>query len=338
MFTLDLLGAVVALCYLTARSSVTILYLCTIAQSTLSGLYQPSRSSIMPLLVAPAYLEKANEIATIAWSLAAAGGASVGGFVVGHCGTSACFTADSLIYLLSACILACKVNGDFCVGSKENKPQGQLMQEVSAFLSSSDAAPYLLIKVCGALLFGASDVISVTFSQVEGVLDSQRLGWMFTAVGMGCFLGPLIMPAGRCYLGACVVAYLVLGLGYGLIAWSREFWLKCVWTALRAAGTAVLWVDSTILIQVSTPSTMLGRISSIDFAFATLGEAASALVAGLLLDRGVTVDQLAFVLGGMGFFFAAVWAVIWHCRRQRRTNKEETMSVELKPLQESSFL
>jgi MFS family permease len=335
MLVLDLLGSVVALGYLNARSSTAILYLCAILQSSISGLYEPSRSASLPLLVGPEYLEKANEVACIAWSLSAAAGSSLGGFVMGHYGASACFLTDSILYLLSACILAVKVRGDFSVAGKEEKRQGRLVGEVIDFLWSSDSSPFLLIKGCGALLFGASDVINVTFSQVEGVMDSQRLGWMFSAVGVGCLLGPLVMPEGRSYLTACIVSYFVLGLGYGLIGWSDEFWLKCLWTVLRSAGTAVLWVDSSILLQTTTPSTLLGRISAIDFALATLGEAASALIAGLLQDLGMSANQVAFVLSGMGFSLAALWAGLLYCRRRLRLNKDEIAPVELESLPES---
>ncbi|NJL10544.1 MAG: glycosyltransferase family 8 protein, partial [Calothrix sp. SM1_7_51] len=79
-----------------------------------------------------------------------------------------------------------------------------LLQEVRFFLRTHDSAPYLLIKGCGALLFGASDVINVTIAQnpETGILDPQRLGYMFSAIGIGCLIGPIIMPPGRCYLSA----------------------------------------------------------------------------------------------------------------------------------------
>lgn len=335
MVVLDVLGAIVALGYLRAHSSMTLLYICAIAQATLSGLYHPSKSAILPLLVAPEYLEKANEISSIVWSLSAAVGSSIGGFVVNNFGTAACFGTDSLMYLLSAGILAIKVQGDYCVGKENARVSGEtLLEEVKTFLRNNTAAPFLLVKLLGALTFGASDVINVSFSQVSGSLDSQRLGWMFASVGAGCLLGPLMMPAGRSYVHTFIGAYIVLGLGYSLIGLSVAFWPKCVWTVLRAAGAAVLWVDSTILIQNATPSTVLGRISSIDFALATLGESTSAVIAGLLQDNGLSANSVALVLGGMGFMFACAWIVAISFRRPSLSIKEDPTSLELEPLQD----
>jgi hypothetical protein len=338
MLVLDVVGAVVALCYLKAQTSVIGIYICATLQSTLSGLYQPSRSALLPLLVHRDYLEKANEISTILWSLSAAVGSSLGGFVVDRFDTSVCFATDSLLYIVSAAILAMKVQGDFCVTNtnKVAKSDGWLWREVGSYVVTNQAAPFLLIKVSGALLFGASDVIAVTFSQVDGVLDAQRVGWMFTSVGAGCLLGPLLVPEGRSYAKSCVASFFALGVGYGFIGLSNAFWAKCAWTILRAAGASILWVDSSILLQKATPSSLLGRIASIDFALATLGESASAVMAGLLQDNGLTANGVAYLLSGLGFTLAAIWSTVLICCKRLRSNGNIHASVELEPLKETT--
>jgi MFS family permease len=211
-----------------------------------------------------------------------------------------------------------------------------LLQEVRFFLRTHDSAPYLLIKGCGALLFGASDVINVTIAQnpETGILDPQRLGYMFSAIGIGCLIGPIIMPPGRCYLSACIGSYFMIALGYGCMAWFHSFWWKCFWTLLRASGTAVLWVDSSILLQTTTPATMLGRISSIDFAIALLCEAASAMFAGVAQDYGMSAQQIAFVLSGLGVFWGVIWslATIYHRQYKREANQRDLSTVEMEPL------
>jgi MFS family permease len=413
MFRLDICGGCVAIVYyimaiqtlhyesdddqsltLVSTTSVVILFLCTIAQSTISGLYQPSRSSIVPMLVGEDQkdnIEKANEIATIIWSLAAAVGSSFGGFIVEHFGVATCFATDTIMYFTSAIILAIFVTGNYNVlktspaitnpslnvisitndesivvetkteikstATTESKNRTSsphnlekhsksvtkthsglrgLLQEVRSFIRTHDSAPYLLIKGCGALLFGASDVINVTFAQnpETGVLDPQRLGYMFSAIGIGCLIGPIIMPPRRCYLSACIGSYFVLALGYGCMAWSKSFWWKCFWTLIRSSGTAVLWVDSSILLQTTTPVTLLGRISSIDFAIALLCEAASAMFAGVGQDYGMSAQQISFVLSGLGVFWGVIWtlATVYHRRRIHKPSKRDLSLVEMEAL------
>jgi MFS family permease len=380
-----------------SATSVVVLLLCTVAQSTISGLYQPSRTAIVPMLVTEDgdKIEKANEMSSIIWSLSASVGSSLGGFVVNHYGVAVCFATDAIMYLMSAVILAVFVTGNYnvtecvqipatsttalksasktsatishnkrCIAQKnietesknldtgkqlkqehtKSRREGSIktvgvltsLREARTFVTTHDSASYLLLKGCGALLFGASDVINVTFSQDEatGDIDAQRLGYLFSAVGIGCLLGPIVMPATRCYMTSCIASYFVIGMGYGCVALSKSFWWKCFWTILRASGTAVLWVDSSILIQTTTPSTMLGRISSIDLALALLAEALSAMFAGTGQDFGMSAQNISLVLSGCGLFWGAIWtiATIWYRRRRDKCLDSSQSSVELEPL------
>ena len=360
------------------NDSIAVLYVCTVLQESLSGLYEPSRSAIVPQLVSSLeYIDKANAGLSVMWSLTAAVGASLGGFLTARFGPVVCFVTDAVLYLVSAAILAWGVQGDFRVvyasdgedpehgtgesnllvveqinntsnahngtspgneatttttsttslkvgnsisGKKNGVSSRVMLRQLAHYLGTSSTGAYLLIKACGALLFGASDVVYTTFAEnhetngvdTDTALDSERLGWMFAAVGMGCLLGPLMLPDDRSHLNYCIGSYAVLGVGYSMIGASPQYWQKCAWTVLRASGAAVLWIESSILIQTATPLSLLGRVSAIDLALALTGESVSALMAGLLEDGGWTADQVAFLLSGGGFLLACMWAVWSH--------------------------
>jgi MFS family permease len=372
MLLLDLCGGGVAICFfLMAKTAdphhphattIAALYICTIAQSAISGLYQPSRTAIVPLMVGSQYIEKANELSTIIWSLSAAVGSSAGGFLVQHAGVAYCFLFDMMLYYVSALLLAYGVRGrSYSVyepsatasrsetrsgpapsASKEGrgavKGLRRLLQEVRVFVRTHESAPYLLLKGCGALLFGASDVINVTFSQdpATGILDPQRLGYLFSAIGLGCLLGPLLMPPQRSYLWTSIGTFYSIGVGYALMVLSRNAsfaWL-CLWSGLRAAGSAILWVDSSILLQTTTPATLLGRVTAIDYALALLAEASSALLAGLAQDRGHSAMDISRRLSGLGLIWGLLWTVwVLYGRRYRRSAEKHSSVVEMEPLQ-----
>jgi Major Facilitator Superfamily len=373
MFLLDICGGGVAICfYLMAQTAdphhphvttIAILYICTIAQSAISGLYQPSRTAIVPLMVGAQYIEKANELSTIIWSLSAAVGSSAGGFLVQHAGVAYCFLFDMMLYFVSAVLLAYGVRGrSYSVYEPMNtaRPEARhghvspskegrggdalkglrrLLQEVRVFVRTHDSAPYLLLKGCGALLFGASDVINVTFSQdpATGILDPQRLGYLFSAIGLGCLLGPLLMPPQRSYLLTSIGTFYSIGIGYLLMVLSRNAsfaWL-CLWSGMRAAGSAILWVDSSILLQTTTPATLLGRVTAIDYAIALLAEASSALFAGLAQDRGFSAIDISLRLAGLGLIWGVLWTM-WAMLRRRhlvRQPEKRCSVVEMEPLQ-----
>jgi hypothetical protein len=61
------------------------------------------------------YIDKANAGLSVMWSLTAAVGASLGGFLTAQFGPVVCFVTDAVLYLVSAAILAWGVQGDFRV-------------------------------------------------------------------------------------------------------------------------------------------------------------------------------------------------------------------------------
>jgi MFS family permease len=319
----------------------------------------------LAVVVSP-YLSKANTVTVAIWSTAAAVGSSLGGFVVQKYGPTTCFVIDGMFYFLSALILHCCVDNNKNVtktasagvrsatASQSTKPprpshEGHstsaatitivwsMLRELMDYLRSSPlATAMILFKSSGAILFGASDVLQVSFATVvvttttmsrdgiddeEEVLDSQRLGWLFAAVGVGCLIGPLVVPEPRQHIPTIIGGLTVLSTGFGLLAacpQQRYFWLTCFFTALRASGTAVMWVDSTIIVQEATPSQMLGRVSAVDLALAVSMEAASAVLAGRLLDHGWSAHRIAGLLSIVGLTIALSWYLWWQTYEQPR--------------------
>jgi MFS family permease len=121
---IDLISSLMVLLFLLAvqYKSIPILYIATFCQESLSGLYLPNNTSIVPLLVSSeAELEKATTLSSVTWSLVAAMGSSLGGAVVAVFGVRGCFVVDSMTYLLSAAFLAYGVKGSFVATEEEVK-------------------------------------------------------------------------------------------------------------------------------------------------------------------------------------------------------------------------
>ena len=131
-----------------------------------------------------------------------------------------------------------------------------------SYLQSNPSwAPFVLLKFCAALVYGASDVLNVSFSErgVDGGKGSERrLGILFGFVGIGCLVGPLLVDpwtkmddSASIYL-ACVLSFAVMALGnFGIGISARSFTVVCAFTVLRAAGSSVAWINSELLLQVS---------------------------------------------------------------------------------------
>ena len=139
------------------------------------------------------------------------------------------------------------------------------------YIKSSKFWPIVFIKLTGSIIYGGADVLNVSFSEeVEdenGHLyvdendksgNSERLGALFFCVGFGCLIGPIIsdywtsMKNHMSILNACVIAFAVEAIGCLGMGYFQPFYLACVFTVIRAAGSSIAWIDSSVLLQVCT--------------------------------------------------------------------------------------
>ena len=360
MILLDILAACISvLFYLANRmQSLALLYVATFLQQSIAGLYEPSRSAIVPMLVqSPRYLPKATTAVGMVWSTMTAAGASISGFVVAYLGISECFIIDGITFLASAIILS-RLEKSYQVPQNQNAsqhdgasgvPEGKrtsnlrMILESLQYLLHSPFGAIVMIKGCGSLLFGASDVIAVAFAQDDsGELNSLRLGIFFAFVGIGCVTGPNLFDAlwqahrngeNQAWLWGAGLAYGLVGLGFIFTGLAKKFLFKCTWNAIRASGVAVLWINSSQLLQVLTPPFILGRVMAIDLALATLGETMSAIAAGLILDKTTfTADHIAISLGTAAMIFCVIWIVYSCYATPRLGNPTTEKSAEMSAL------
>lgn len=304
LLVLDVLGAVIAWLFTVAYQcrSINALYAATMLQMTVAAIYEPSRSALTPMLLDEESLKKAYTLTGLGWSVMASVGSSLGGFAVEWVGIDMCFVIDSLTYLMSA-FFVWKIQGDYLAADETNTTTSNAEGELSIlmhdtetivtsnttsekgpfqslrllmsmtvdgfnYLRSKPWGPFVFLKCCAALIYGAADVLNVSFSE-RGVSDvgrdsaynlegsSRRLGVLFAFVGLGCFFGPIAiepfthMNETKSLERACWGSYLLMAVGcWGLSRFEGVAWI-CVFTAVRSSGSSVICVYSSLLLQVS---------------------------------------------------------------------------------------
>ncbi|KAL7451364.1 hypothetical protein ACHAWC_003201 [Mediolabrus comicus] len=339
LFVLDLIGAAIALVYILSYycESIYGLYFATFLQMTVAAIYVPSRTAIVPMLVAEGEeLKKANTILGLAWSTMQALGSSMGGVLTQWVGIQLCFAFDSFTYLVSA-LFIWKINGRYnpvelderLIGaSSDNESKfslasfASMTKEGMNYLRSQTWGAFVLLKFSAALIYGASDILNVSFSEQmkNGDLDtegsSQRLGILFAFVGIGCFLGPLIaepfthMDDISSLERACLVSFLIMALGCFGMSQLNHFIGICASTSIRASGSSVVWIYSSLLLQKLSSTSMLGRVSAVDYALATFSEALSALLGGVLQDDvGMSAAQVSLVMALVASATLVIWII-----------------------------
>jgi MFS family permease len=177
-------------------------------------------------------------------------------------------------------------------------------------------AAYALLKASGCLVWGAADIVNVR------VGDDPSLTWrdadttagaVFAAVGVGCFAGSAAANTLAAFdppslLRACVAAFGCLALGYAALAAATTLPAVLAASALRAAGSAVVWTYSTLLLQVTVPATLLGRVLAVEGAAYTVARV-GAVAAGAAIDAGgLSLRASAAGMACVGTVVAVGWA------------------------------
>ena len=364
MCVLDCTGAVVAWLYILSYylGSIYALYVATLLQMTVAALYEPNRTAIVPsLVIEEDGLKKAMTISGLAWSVMQAVGSSMGGLLTQWVGIQTCFAFDSLSYLVSA-LFIWKIRGRYIPVEPDEEPQirhktndseentkiyidasnddesklsfanfSSMTKDGVVYLRSQPWGAFIFLKFCAALIYGASDILNVSFSEqgVNNALDmegsSQRLGIIFAFVGIGCFIGPILaepwshMDNVSSLERSCLISFFFMALGcYGMSQFDHFIWI-CISTSVRSAGSSVVWIYSSLLLQKLSSTSMLGRVVAVDYALAMLSESVSALLGGVLQDDArMTAAQVSLLMAIVAYATLVIWGMYFSRVRNDR--------------------
>jgi predicted MFS family arabinose efflux permease len=110
-------------------------------------------------------------------------------------------------------------------------------------------------------------------------------------------------------------SFVLAAIGYLIVAysgWNDTLWLAFVALILAHFGGGVVWAVSSILLQITTPDRLLGRVSSVNSGLGTFGSGISTLLFGLALQAGSSPMTLAVagaaLFAGYGVFWGLVTA------------------------------
>ncbi|KDD75234.1 hypothetical protein H632_c794p1 [Helicosporidium sp. ATCC 50920] len=180
----------------------------------------------------------------------------------------------------------------------------------------------MLMKACGSATWGPVDIFSVKFSEMpsmQGLGDATfTMGLIFSAVGLGCTLGPFVFnpftaPTKASLTAAVAASLACLAVGYWAMLQATNVYTMILAQTVRAMGSAVLWIDSSLLLQLRVPNAVLGRVAALELAAYTVAEGTSSLLGGLSFDAlHWTLHQSVLAVAVLATGIAAAWAVIAH--------------------------
>jgi hypothetical protein len=232
-------------------------------------------------------LKQATMLTGLVWAVMSSVGAACGGFFVSRAGIAMCFVVDSMTFLASAAILMA-IPGTFHPVDDDDTKKTLQQQKQQHYISMGgriwgmalDAATYIrtcsfggiiLLRATSSIVLGGSNVLNVSLSKQTSSSDrhpddasSERLGLLHAVVGIGSMLGPVAHDIILLSMGlqqkttpavlqmACIVSFFSIAMAYvGLGLFAKDhFAFLAVFSVIRAMGGTIVWIDSSVLVQV----------------------------------------------------------------------------------------
>jgi MFS family permease len=326
MIAADLLrGGVILFLLLVRRADqVWIAYVVMAVTMATAGFFEPARTATIPNVTSAEELLPANALSSATWSAMLAMGASLGGLVTAVFGRDIAFVVNAASFFCSAFFIA-RTHYDATPPPKE-RPHGlaalvgltDLVEGVRYVKRERHVAALMCVKAGWGLAGGVLLLLTVFGQRVFpiGGGSAAGIGILYGARGVGAGLGPIAL---RWMLGqdrqmlrrTITPAFFVVGLFYVALAGAPSLAVAALCVLCAHVGGSILWVFSTVLLQLEVPDRFRGRVFAAELAFVTLVTSLSSYCTALGLDRaGWSPRALSFLLGVLFCIPGGLWLLI----------------------------
>ena len=284
-----------------------------------TAFFEPARTAMLPDVVPREHLVTANALSAATWAVMLAIGASVGGAITVLVGRDVAFVCNGLSFLASALALRGLHVSETHHQLHAPDTQVRVMDGIRYLRRHPSTIALLSIKGVWAIAGGMMLLLTVfgqrVFASSGTETAAHGIGVLFGARGVGATGGALLARAVQrlepeTHRKLIPGAYALAALGYLALAVAPTLAvgaLAVVWA--HVFGT-LLWVLSTVLLQLAVEPYMRGRIFALELACYTFVSSAAILLTGIGLDRlGIPPRTLAIALGACFLVPAAVWAL-----------------------------
>jgi MFS family permease len=289
-----------------------------------TAFFEPARTATIPNITSAEELLPANALSAATWSAMLAAGASIGGLVTAIAGRNMAFAINAASFFWSAFFIA-RTRYD-ATPPVVVRPAGigaitgfsDLVEGFRYIRRESHVAALMCVKAGWGLAGGVLLLLTIFGQRVFPVAGGTAagIGVLYGARGIGAALGPIAL---RWILGqqprtlrrTIGPAFFVVGTFYMALAGAPSLPIAALCVLGAHFGGSILWVFSTVLLQLEVPDRFRGRVFSAELALVTLVTSLSSYWTGYQLDRaGRSPRVLAFVLGGMFCAPGALWILI----------------------------
>ena len=326
MIAADLVRGVLILGLLLVRRSdqVWIAYVVMALTVSASAFFEPARTATIPNITSDEELLPANALSAATWSAMLAAGASIGGLVTAVAGRNIAFAVNAASFFLSAYFIG-RTQYDARPAITQ-RPEGPLaltgISDLVEGLRYIRREPHVAALICvkaGWGLAGGVLLLLTIFGQRVFPIGSGAaagIGILYGARGLGAGLGPITLrwilgQQSRMLRRTIGPAFFMVGVFYMALAGAPSLAVAALCVLCAHFGGSILWVFSTVLLQLEVPDRFRGRVFAAELALVTLVTSASSYWTGYELDHvGRSPRTLSFALGVMFCVPGALWLAI----------------------------
>jgi predicted MFS family arabinose efflux permease len=247
-------------------------------------------------------------------------GAGLGGVIAYQIGRNALFIVNACSFIVSAVLLLRIRHRE--THTAEHPPlrvrdlfDYRPVRDGFTYMTAEPRRTATLLVKAGLGLLGAHWVILRIFPVGDPSRHAGDLGMsiLLGSRGVGALIGSFFsgwwarQKEDRLRTGI-VWGFLLVSCSYLALSRAPTLLLACLAVIVGHAGTSTVWVFSTTMLQGMTEDRFRGRVFSADFAGLFAVMSCVSFLAGLLVDEGVSVRQVALATGLLGFVPALLWS------------------------------
>src|SRR5262249_3226058 len=260
-------------------------------------------------------------LSSATWSAMLAAGASLGGLITALSGRNVAFVLNAASFFASALFIgqtrfnSTPPNAFRPVGFAAMTGVPDLIEGIRYVRSKSHVAALMFVKAGWGLAGGVLLLLTIFGQRIfpVGSTSAGGIGILYGARGIGAGLGPIALrwilgPKPKTLRRSIGPAYFIAGGFYVLLAGAPNLPIAALCVLCAHFGGSILWVFSTVLLQMEVPDRFRGRVFAAELAFVTLTSSISSYLTAFALDHaGWSPRMLAFTLGAMFCIPGVLW-------------------------------
>ncbi|HXN00794.1 MAG TPA: MFS transporter [Candidatus Dormibacteraeota bacterium] len=275
--------------------------------ATASTFFNPAKQAILPNLVPPEQLVKANSLITSSERVSELLGYSVAGIIAAAVSWAPLFLIDAATYIFSAITLLGVTDALRSVGKKHLRIVDDIVAGMRFIATSPTLRSTMTLTTMAALFMGLTFPTLVVLAYGALGAGASGYGFLEAAIGAGAVIGALLAPQlMNRYRAGLLILLGVAGFGasYAFTGLVISFPLALMFLFLGGAANTAYLVPLISVTQREAPDYIRGRVMSSRFLLAQTGLLGGIALAGPLSDR--LGAPLVFVAAGFLLICAAL--------------------------------